>query len=291
MKKTACILAFIFFLPFAAISDPMVLGVLEDLQCEDSGRVATRLMFINVEGRWIAMNDEYYAPRDVHLTSLDWNIISFGKQMGSIKLKDADATVSQVNSRDKLYDPTDKKSPVIKNGDNSFKGWCDTPAATPLVVHSYPGITDPEKWTPFTPDATYRKKLYTPVKLVVGRFNAMTCPKRGGPYYPLEYGPDDLILYKAYRSSSGRELVSIGLNHDVIACEIPILPEWTGNWFLLDGDSIEYLGNQMELVDAGDYDEDGHTDFLFWHSGYNQDGYVLIYNQLGQKVQYVWDYY
>ena len=55
---------------FAAMADPMVLGVMEDLQCEDTQRIAARLMFVNVEGRWIGMNDEYYAPKDLHPASL-----------------------------------------------------------------------------------------------------------------------------------------------------------------------------------------------------------------------------
>ena len=274
------------------MGDPMVLGVMEDLQCEDTQRVAARLMFVNVEDRWIAMNDEYYAPRDIHLASLQWNLASFGKQIGTVKLRDTDPTISQVNSREKLYGPeAGANVPVVKNESGDFKGWCDVPATAPLVLQSGAKASDPENWEPFTPDTSYRTKLYTPVKLVIGRFRAMTCPKSGGPYYPLEYGPEDLVIYKGYRSSGGRELISIGLNRDLIRCELPTLAEWTGNWFLLEDDSIEHLGNQMELVDAGDYDEDGQSDLLFWTSRYNQDGYVLVYNRLRQKVEYVWDYY
>ena len=279
-------------MPLAASADPIVLGILEDLQCEETSRVAARLMFVNVEGRWIAMNDEYYAPKGIPLATLQWHVASFGKPMGTIALRDADASVSQVNSRDKLYDPPVKKAvPTVPNAEGEYRGWCDAPAVKPLVLSSGAMVADPENWEPFTPGAGYREKLYTPVKLVIGRFKAMTCPKRGGPYYPLEYGPADLIIYKGYRSSAGRELISIGINRELIRCELPVLAEWTGNWFLLEGDSIEHLGNQMELVDAGDYDEDGHSDLLFWTSGYNRDGYVLVYNRLGQKVEYVWDYY
>ena len=47
----------------------------------------------------------------------------------------------------------------------------------------------------------------------------------------------------------------------------------------------------MELVDAGDYDGDGRSELLFWRGGYNRDGYVLVFDELRQKVEYTWSYH
>ena len=123
MRSIFCRIGILSTTALAAMGDPMVLGVMEDLQCEDTQRVAARLMFVNVEDRWIAMNDEYYAPRDIHLASLQWNLASFGKQIGTVKLHDIDPTISQVNSREKLYGPEPGANvPVVINESGDFEG-------------------------------------------------------------------------------------------------------------------------------------------------------------------------
>jgi len=99
------------------------------------------------------------------------------------------------------------------------------------------------------------------------------------------------VIYKSFRSSSGQELVSIGLDRGKYGCDGIMDEEWSDHWFLLDGESVRFVGREMELVDVGDYDKDGTPEFLFWHSGYNQDGYVLYSDQFKQKTEYLWKYH
>jgi hypothetical protein len=47
----------------------------------------------------------------------------------------------------------------------------------------------------------------------------------------------------------------------------------------------------MELVDAADYDGDGKSELLFWQSAYNRDGYILIFDDLRQRIEYTWRYH
>jgi hypothetical protein len=51
------------------------------------------------------------------------------------------------------------------------------------------------------------------------------------------------------------------------------------------------LGSELSLVDAGDYDADGESELLFWYSGYNQDGYTLLFDGLRKQVSYRWKYH
>jgi len=71
----------------------------------------------------------------------------------------------------------------------------------------------------------------------------------------------------------------------------PLDPSLAPAWYLIDGESIDYLGSEMTLLDAGDYDGDGESELLFWHSGYNSDGYVLIYRDFHEKAEFLWNYH
>ena len=51
------------------------------------------------------------------------------------------------------------------------------------------------------------------------------------------------------------------------------------------------MGRDLTLVDAGDYDENGASELLFWHSSDNEDGYTLVYDGLRKHVDYYWRYH
>jgi hypothetical protein len=59
----------------------------------------------------------------------------------------------------------------------------------------------------------------------------------------------------------------------------------------LVGDDTRYLGQDLTLVDAGDYDGDGASELLFWYSGYDEDGYTLVYDGGRKSVDYHWNYH
>ena len=39
---------------------------------------------------------------------------------------------------------------------------------------------------------------------------------------------------------------------------------------------MHYIGVGIDLIDAGDYDGDGHSEFVFKYRGYNLDGYEMF---------------
>jgi len=47
----------------------------------------------------------------------------------------------------------------------------------------------------------------------------------------------------------------------------------------------------MRLVDAGDYDNDGTSEVVFWESDYNKGGYILFYNHFTAKEEFSWHYH
>ena len=108
---------------------------------------------------------------------------------------------------------------------------------------------------------------------------------------PYSFTPDDMVIYQVYMSSGNQKLVATGLDPKKYGCDGPMPPEWQDNWFLIDGDTMDFLDQELTLIEAGDYDNDGKTELLFWHSGYNEDGYILMYNSFTQKAEFLWSYH
>jgi hypothetical protein len=66
----------------------------------------------------------------------------------------------------------------------------------------------------------------------------------------------------------------------------------TSHTFVVTSTNVGYIGQGLELVDAGDYDMDGHSELLFWSSAYNRDGYVLFPSNLAATpTTFQWNYH
>jgi len=61
-------------------------------------------------------------------------------------------------------------------------------------------------------------------------------------------------------------------------------------WYYVTKSEFRFIGTNLELVDAGDYDNNGQSEVLFWKSDYNRDGYVLFYDGFKKSVVKSWSY-
>jgi len=260
---------------------------------------AARVMFKKINDSWIPLVDPQEVAQ-VDVGSIKWVVAFDGKKLGSVQILDSNPSAIFINewfyTRDKIYEVSSKQDiPSVKDITHTFSGWCDEPELRPLILLSQQNYEDPEKWKPFKPMESYKQRLYRTVRRIVGSINAYRCvdiPNEDKmKIVPYEFTADDLVIHKGYRSASGKELISIGLDLKKINCDGPPVPQWINDWFLLSDDKIDYLGSEMELVDAGDYDKDGKSEFIFWYSGYDKDGYILMYNDFKQKVEYMWSYH
>ena len=97
---------------------------------------------------------------------------------------------------------------------------------------------------------------------------------------------------KSYGSQTrGAKLLSLTIAGAEV---IPASGEDEGNkgaWFYVAGKEVRYLGSNMLLVDAGDYDGDGREEAVFKVQRYNNDGYVLFYEGFAQKAEFSWGYH
>jgi hypothetical protein len=57
------------------------------------------------------------------------------------------------------------------------------------------------------------------------------------------------------------------------------------------GDKLKLLGKDLSPVDAGDFDSDGKSEWMFMYSGYNESGYCLFFENFSKKVEFNWVYH
>jgi len=257
------------------------------------------VLFVKRENLWSYLGTENPSTQ-WNIDSIRWTIAFDGKNVGRLSFKEPNPRSSYANDwyyhRDKKFSiPAEEKFPKIRNKTNAFAGWCSASDYRPLVLVSKNNYQDPDKWKSFSAEPSYKDKLLPYLRVSIGRLNSLICtPSKGRQQQvpiPYVYGPKDLEIYRSYRSSNGKVLISIGLNTKANTCDGVVGSEWANHWFLVSNSEVDFLGSGMDLVDAGDYDGDGKTELLFWHSGYNDDGYILVYNDLRQKVEYKWGYH
>jgi hypothetical protein len=305
-KKYACIMpdSFLIFSIDNSVSNvplsKVVVGVLEDdrdgLANGKEGPSQNRVIRPLFEKK-----GEEWVLSTYHPERMMWTIIYNGKNAGKVESIPESAGENILFTRD-LHTPEADPGQKLTFGEptKAFSGWQNTRQNQPLVVVSEENVSDPENWKAFKPDKTlkeYFRSAFRSEYPMVTNCDSDEIPLEE----PWEYGDENINIEKnPIRSMDGDILVSMHL--DGCKCGIsddPFLPQI----FLFRNDksfdhlkitsaiphSINYL--PMFLLDAGDYDGDGESEFLFFVSGYNEDGYALFYDSFNKKVLYTWSYH
>ena len=55
--------------------------------------------------------------------------------------------------------------------------------------------------------------------------------------------------------------------------------------------NLRFLGDELNYLDHGDFDNDGKDEFLFWYSIFNHDKYVLFYDDFKKSIDFEWSYH
>ena len=120
-----------------------------------------------------------------------------------------------------------------------------------------------------------------------------TCDKAGAVLPRRAYANNEVRTVQSYRSRNGARIVSL-----VMAPKRNSLCEY-GDEEVADplvhtvgletsGKTV-FLGTAMTLLDAGDYDGDGHSELIFWRSaGDNDESYVLVADGFRTRVEFAW---
>lgn len=276
--------------PLPALAEPpAVIAVLENPQCKGSTPRAVRPLFASTPGGWISLTSGKLSRKYVSNT-MTWTAAFHGEPLGKLTTTAPTQSISPAWNypRDFLLSLTAGGVPVdTPNTERVFRGWCDAPNFRPILLSSLHGIGDPENWRPSIPLMTDTSLFMAFVETLKGSPLCRVDGETRRPYQPKQ---KDLLTLKRLVRSDGVQLIALSLSERYTSCGSELGEVSSPRWFVVDG-TVRYLGDDMEYVDAGDFDGDGCSEILFWYSGYNRDGYILFSDNLQSRTEFIWSYH
>ena len=277
--------------------DPVYVGILDDAR-EDiwhgkTGPIERKVVmpaFEKSSSEWRTVTS--FLPRHVK-----WAVAFDGKNLGQVESQASSdgGSADQISSKSSrakqfLLTPT-ADVPTVGNPSEKFTGVSailgPLKVHRPLVVVSKPYFKDPDGW----------KRTQLPdevVRLVRQEFRRQyphvdRCKDEEIAEHDWKFPDSALVLVATYASNKDSFLVAVSLNAGDCGWggrpDDPLDP-WVHQWFSIAADrSVRRIGGFEELVDAGDYDNDGSSELIFFSTrSENTDAYDLVYDNFSKKV-------
>jgi hypothetical protein len=185
--------------------------------------------------------------------------------------------------------------PFVGTPSQQFAGlMADGPgkARRPLVLLSKPYVSDPDGWKriPKPPD-----EIATLIHAAFRRDfpHVNRCKEEQVLQHNWKFPDSSLSLPVAYASNKNSFLVEASLNAgDCGYVDDPNDP-LSDPWFYVSADgNVRRIGSFMSLLDAGDYDNDGRSELIFFLSQpEDTDGFVLFDADLHKQGSLLWSYH
>ncbi|HEX8817220.1 MAG TPA: hypothetical protein VF753_17125 [Terriglobales bacterium] len=277
----------------------VILGVLEDLPGEYAGDHdfrAVRAIFKKIGDDWQAFPTKTKTYHDVDALSafypkeMTWSIAFDGKKLGTITAETpshfrfySEIGIEHITSHGQI--------PTIGGKSVEYSGDFHIPVYRPLVAVSRPNVSDPEQWkvTELSHEliAAARQQFRLKFPQATNCRNPQENIAR-----PWKYRDEDIRVTKAYSSKDKWSLIELNLTGNACDGEQGSQDEFHGQWFVIEpAGEARFLGSDMWLVDAGDYDNDGRSEVLFAIDAHNLGGYRLFYRGFAKCAEFAFHYH
>ena len=274
-----------------------IIAILEQPpQCSETRAVGVRPVFARRGLNWVPLLTQD-SLRDLDLKSREFTLAFDGRTLGLLETTDPGFQGDDWTfRRDHFLDVAPgQQLPQLANRAHRFAGWCNAPAVRPVVAVASGHYEDPDSWKPFQPGPEVLDRLLPAFRAKVGQADVrrqMVSAKGDTTHrdVPYRYSARDLVAIGAYRNARGEEVVGLEIKESIRPCDGWMDDQLLNHWFLMSA-SPKYLGAEMDLLDAGDYDGDGRSELLFWKSGDDVDKYVLMYDDFSRKAEFYWNYH
>lgn len=277
-------------------TQPVIIGVLEDVPGHSIGQPhvrAVRAVFEEQGDKWLPFPSNCSEPGCLRTivskypSEITWTITFDGRNLGKIKSH----TPTQFEAYSDIgLEPiaAEEGVPVIGKRNTEFSGYLGEPVYRPLVVNSRTNFKDPEEWRPSQVSSELAAIIRRQFR---NRFPAGSRCDQGDPTDDrlLTYPDEDIKLEKAYSSKNGRTVAKMQLSQYLCSGD----PEhnFPDQWFVAKNGEATFLGEGLQLVDAGDYDNDGKSELIFSISRDNRGGYELFYDDFKKRAVFEFSYH
>lgn len=189
-------------------------------------------------------------------------------------------------ARDFLLTPVRAATlPADRNTNQSFAGWCEAPPNKPILVLA--GKASATRLALRTPKAALpRSSLVDAFVRSLG--DRQLCEEDGKTLTRLKH--DDIHIVRDLLLPTGERLVALSLNRQLSECESELGGVEQPRWFLVRSE-FRFIGASLELVAAVDLEADKQPEYVFWYSGYNEDGYLLFDAAFREAARFTWKYH
>lgn len=276
----------------------LALGVLEDHPGEYAGEPNVRLVRAVFEKRgseWRSFPNDCHSAQCLKSLSklypreVTWTVAFDGKNLGQITARTQPEFKSYSGvGFEEITNPS--AVPTVGERSEKYSGFLFTPVYRPLVTVSQPNYRDPETWKTSHPSpetlGSVREQFRSRFPVVKNCKN----PDENIPR-PWKYRDEDIQVSTASSSKTGWSLVELSLTG--WACDGMLYDtEFIGQWYVVEpSGTSRFLGTDMWLVDAGDYDGDAKFEVLFSIDGYNRGGYRLFYQDFSKRAEFIFFYH
>jgi len=232
-------------------------------------------------------------PHDIHTAqelahslsgfpaAVTWHICFDGKVIGSLSSHSPERInfYAQIGQHDI---PENIILPVYGTPSLRFGGWTRGKVYRPLVLNTQPWAKDYDQWRPYSPPDTEVARVVKFLQKEWGEAEAKS-------------GKEEIEQNQSYMSRArGIKLINLSMKkwqNAPEAGENDYWPYMAGVVCIVKKDKILYLDYGLDLIDAGDYDNDGKSELIFMVQKYNYDGYKLFFNDYQNFVEFGWHYH
>ncbi len=323
LRRLFATLAFVWPLTCGAASDSSrLVAMLEDLhhtgrndktlEQYDAYQPAVRVAFVSENGTWRSacpskpfhtVSAECTPPELTQLTSWFLFIPSSAVVVETDGIRPRETCCSDVGLL-RVANSTPFSSSAEKLF--AFSGWGGIPKAKPRVVvpSSVLPTTRRDTWQRVTKNSgvpEWARKILEE-RWLREKNCSMGRDGTEGPAYGTKLRARDLRVGSRFVSPKDGELVELLFSNEYRKRCLGMDNNGTGIWaarptvgkprlVLLSPLVSNLTLDNLLPLEQGDFDGNGRPEFIFWYSGYNQDGYVLLSDSLSKTTTFLWGYH
>lgn len=276
----------------------LMVGALEERAATPGGdakRSVVRVLFANDGSGWKSLDPKcsdmpclQQVPSKFPV-EVNWTIVQGGAAKGNVTgiVEVEWPLYADVGTQ---YLSEETPAPVVGEPSLDFAGADRVAVQRPLIAVSAPNFADPDGWAPADISLAAKAAAVADFRTRFANVENCASPEENKPL-PMTYGDADVGIFGGFVSAKGWTIISALL--DGYRCDGPADgTAFVAQTFAISPDGkAQHLGEGLQMLDAGDYDNDGKSEVVFHVSRYNESGYELRYNDFAGQAPFVYSFH